>query len=223
MSTLTPALPPPVVPASPPACPAVTFVINGEVRIPANFPDHEAFRRWARSDECPEKLRLSWINGVIWVETSPEELYTHNQVKGQIGQVLGNIVEESGTGLYCLDGMLLSHPDTGFSAIPDGLFVSYDALQSGRVRQVPSVRHAGAVELVGSPKMVLEVLSASSEEKDFHTLPGALPPREHPGILAHRRPRRAALRGTTLDHRRIRLHGATRRLVSLRRIRAIST
>jgi Uma2 family endonuclease len=59
------------------------------------------------------------------------------------------------------------------STVPDGLFVSYTALTAGRVQRVPNVRNVGAIELEGSPEMVLEVVSDSSVEKDTVLLPPA--------------------------------------------------
>ncbi len=151
--------------------PLTSIVINGEVRLPGNLTDHEAFRRWARSDDCPEKLDISFLNGVLWVDLSREELYTHNGVKGEIARCLANLIEERGLGHYCMHGMLFSHPGAGLSSMPDGLFVSYVALKNGHVRQVPNARGVGVVELEGAPEMVLEVVSDSSEEKDLVLLP----------------------------------------------------
>lgn len=177
MSTQTPALPVTQAPVSPgPAhrqAEAIVIATEcGEVRIPANLTTHEAFREWARSDDCPEKLRISWLQGIIWVEVDMERLYSHNQVKTELTRVLGTLVRDLDTGLYLTDGMLLTQPDVGLSTVPDGIYVSYQSLHSGRVRQVPSTRGAGTVELQGAPEVAVEVVSHSSEEKDFVTLPG---------------------------------------------------
>jgi len=48
---------------------------------------------------------------------------------------------------------------------PDGIFVSYESLDTGRIRLVEGVRE-GYVEFEGTPDMVLEVVSTSSVEKD---------------------------------------------------------
>ena len=64
----------------------------------------------------------------------------------------------------------LTNPAADLSTVPDGVYVSYDALQSGRVRQV-SGRRAGVIELEGTPEMVLEVVSDTSVEKDMVLLP----------------------------------------------------
>ena len=39
------------------------------------------YRRWAESDQYPQRGSVSFLNGIIWVDTSMEELLTHNRVK----------------------------------------------------------------------------------------------------------------------------------------------
>jgi Uma2 family endonuclease len=75
------------------------------------------------------------------------------------------------SGLYMPDGMHLTHTGADLAVQPDGIFASFDAFQSGRVQQVPNARQVGAVDLHGTPDMVLEVVSDSSEEKDNVILP----------------------------------------------------
>jgi hypothetical protein len=93
---------------------------TGEWRIPTNWASHDAFREWARSEECPEKGRFTFLAGVLWVDVTMEQFYTHNQLKEVIGRRLGNIVEESGLGRYVPNGMMLSYTPTGLTTIPDG-------------------------------------------------------------------------------------------------------
>lgn len=172
MTTQTPTLPLSAMP--PPSTPAATspvMVINGELRLPANLTTLDAFRQWARSEDGPEKGRLAFLDGVLWVDLSMEQLYAHNQVKEAIGRRLGNLVEEFDLGLYVPDGMLISYPAANLSTMPDGLFVSYEGLRTGRVRQLAGANSQGVTELEGAPEMVLEVVSKSSEDKDLRTLP----------------------------------------------------
>ena len=139
--------------------------------IPNWVRDHQSFRRWARSPDCPEKCRIAFINGDIWVDLEPEELYSHNQVKGEVAATLMPLIDASGLGLFVMDGMLLSIPEVGLSTIPDGYYISYKAFRSARVRE-ESGESNGCVELVGTPEMVIEVVSDSSEKKDRDVLPG---------------------------------------------------
>jgi Uma2 family endonuclease len=147
----------------------LAVVIDGRWRIPPGIVDLASFRRWLRAEE-PEGVRLAYLAGVLWVDQSMEQFYTHNQVKGEIARVLGNLVEESGLGRFGPDGMQLSNPDADLSTAPDGLYFTYDALRSGRIRQLAG-RRPGVIELEGTPDMVLEVVSDSSVEKDLERLP----------------------------------------------------
>jgi Uma2 family endonuclease len=143
--------------------------IARRVDIPDWVRDHESFRRWARSPECPEHLRVAFYDGDLWVDLDTEQLYVHNQVKAEVSAVLMPMVKAEQRGRFIPEGMLLSNPEIGLSTIPDGYFVSYDALREGRVREVAGVSN-GCVELVGTPEMTLEVVSDSSEEKDLVVL-----------------------------------------------------
>jgi Uma2 family endonuclease len=175
MSTEVPVVGAPAI-AAPPVIPPATsqtrpaVVIDGRVRIPAGIDSLEAFRRWIYAEEPPQGVRLSYLAGTLWVELTMEQYYTHNQVKAEVDRVLGNLAREAGQGRYSPDGMHLSNPKADLSTVPDGLFVSYEALMSGRVVRVPG-RRTGVVDLEGSPEMVLEVFSDSSVGKDEESLP----------------------------------------------------
>src|SRR5438067_8034355 len=96
-------------------------------------------------------------------------LFSHNQVKAQYGMVLGGLAASGGRGYYFPDGALLSNPEADLSTEPDGLFVSYEAIRTGRVRLIKGAEQ-GYIELEGSPDMTLEVVSAESVKKDTEIL-----------------------------------------------------
>ena len=147
-----------------------TFVLDAQVvRIPSWIVDLDSFRRWARSDEFPEAGRICYLSGEVWVDMSKEQVFTHNQVKSEFNLVIGGLAKQERLGRYFPDGLLLSNVDADLTAQPDGTFVSHASLQAGRVHFVEGVQE-GFVELEGTPDMVLEVLSHSSEEKDTITL-----------------------------------------------------
>src|SRR5262249_17485673 len=139
----------------------VPIIIAEEYQIPAGIVDLQAFRRWACSDDFPEHGRFSYLAGEIWVDPSMEQLYTHNRVKTRMAAVLDNVAEQTGLGDYFSDGALLSNLDVDLSTVPDGLLVSYDAVRDLRVRLTEGARK-GYVEVVGTPDMVLEVVSDNS-------------------------------------------------------------
>src|SRR5437868_4478342 len=112
------------------------IIISDSVRIPKSITDLASFRRWAYSDSFPEQGRISYLKGEIWVDLSMEQLFSHNQVKAQYGMVLGGLAASGGRGYYFPDGALLSNPEADLSTEPDGLFVSYEAIRTGRVRLI---------------------------------------------------------------------------------------
>ncbi len=143
-----------------------TIVVDkARVRIPERVEDLATFRRWAHSDEFPEKGHVSFLAGEVWVDMSKEQ-FSHNQVKGEVSAVLGRLARQGGLGRVFPDGYLLTNAEADLSTNPDAVFASVAGLRSGRVRLVAGAEE-GFVELEGMPDMVLEVVSPSSEEKDL--------------------------------------------------------
>jgi Uma2 family endonuclease len=141
-----------------------TIVLQESIRIPDFVVDLASFRDWARSGEFPQRGHFSHLNGELWVDLMPEQLFTHNQVKGEFAIVLGGMLKSVRLGRYFHDRTLVTNNEAGLSTEPDGTFVSYEALKQNRVRLVEGVH--GFVELEGTPDMVLEVISPTSVEKD---------------------------------------------------------
>jgi Uma2 family endonuclease len=143
-----------------------TLVVDEQcVRIPKFVDDLRSFRRWIHSDEFPVIGRVCYLNGEVWVDLSREQIFSHNQVKGEFSFVLGTLIKAGRLGRFVPDGMLLSNVTANFSSQPDGTFVSVASLRTGRVR-FPEGTADECIEMVGSPDMILEVLSTSSVEKD---------------------------------------------------------
>ena len=65
-------------------------------------------------------------------------------------------------------GVLIVSRDADLAGEPDTVFVSNEAFAAGRVKLVPG-KDGGYVALEGTPDMVLEVVSDSSEKKDNQT------------------------------------------------------
>jgi Uma2 family endonuclease len=145
-------------------------VLDGEVWVPTWVVDLASFRRWVLSQEYPRCVRLSYLNGLLWIDRTMEQMYTHNQIKEVVNRVLGTLVFSLQQGRWLPDGMRVSNHLANLSTEPDGLYVSYTSLQSGRVRRIAG-RVPGVIELEGSPEMVLEVVSDSSVQKDLVELP----------------------------------------------------
>lgn len=141
------------------------FVVNGRIQVPAVVIDFESFRQWCRSPDYPERGDVFWLNGTIWVNDEMEQAFTHNLIKTAITAALTLLVQQLKTGHVFGDRMRVTNPDVGLSCEPDMLFISFATFQAGRVRQVPAAT-GGVIEFEGSPDMVLEVASESSEAKD---------------------------------------------------------
>jgi len=143
------------------------------LQIPRNATRLAGFRSWAHSDRFPERGRVSFVNGELLVDMSPEELETHNKVKEAILRCLGNLNEDHDWGELFADGALLTHAGANLSTEPDGTFVTWEALKTGRVKYAPRRNRAGEfIEIQGSPDWLLEVVSAFSVTKDTKILPG---------------------------------------------------
>jgi Uma2 family endonuclease len=141
------------------------MVVTGEVRIPAWVVDLASFRRWAYSDDFPERGRFSYLGGELWADLTMEQIFSHNQVKGEFAIVVGSLVKADGAGLFLHDRAFLSNPAADLSTEPDGMFISWSTLDAGRARLVEG-KEEGYVEVEGTPDMVLEVVSPSSFPKD---------------------------------------------------------
>jgi Uma2 family endonuclease len=135
--------------------------------IPTSAMSVEGFRAWAQSDSFPTTGEFSFLNGQLYVDMSPEELHKHNKVKTAITSRLHAIATQAELGDVYGDRMLVTNPDCGLSTEPDATFVAYESIESGRVRLVQRDGFPDeAIEIEGSPGMVLEVVSRSSARKD---------------------------------------------------------
>jgi Uma2 family endonuclease len=143
--------------------------IEEAVPIPAGLGDLDAFRRWAQSDDFPRHGRFAFLRGQLWVDMAMEQAFSHNRVKVRFTTVLEGLVEADDLGYVFGDRMLLSNATAGVSNEPDVMFVSFAALDAGRVTLVPGA-DGGVVEVVGAPDMVLEVVSNSSVRQDTRVL-----------------------------------------------------
>src|SRR5687767_11652337 len=128
-----------------------TIIIEDTVRIPNSVSDLDSFRRWARSEEFPQTGKISFLNGEVWVDMSPEQLFTHNHLKGEFSRVIQNLVKMNRMGRFFEDRTLLTHPGAMLSTEPDGLYISNATLKSDRIRLVKNPD--GFIEIEGTPDM----------------------------------------------------------------------
>jgi Uma2 family endonuclease len=135
------------------------------VIVPQEVVDLGSFHAWAGSDTFPERGRIDFLSGEIWIDMSEEQLFSHVRVKGEFCRVLTNLEREHRQGFYLVDGARISHPEADLSAVPDGVFILNDSVQTMRVQIVPGTG-GGYIRLEGAADLVLEVVSDSSVQKD---------------------------------------------------------
>ena len=151
-----------------------TMIASGPERvdIPAWVVDYASFRRWMHTDEFPDEGLIAVINGKIWVDLSMEAFFDHGQVKAEVGRVLANLMKETRYGRFAPDNTRYSHPASELTTEPDGMVISSEALRARRVEFV-SGETGENTEVVGTPEVVIEIVSRSSEEKDTEWLMSA--------------------------------------------------
>jgi len=142
---------------------------RGQLTVPPWVVDLATFRRWMDSDDLPEKLRIWYLKGEVWIDMSKEQIFSHLALKNEFFYVLTGLIKAGGLGLFLPDGLLLSNVAADISGNPDATFISNAALDANRARLVEGKEH-GFVEIEGSPDMVLEVVSDSSTRKDLVVL-----------------------------------------------------
>jgi Uma2 family endonuclease len=147
-----------------------TFIADGaRLHIPASVVDIESFRRWADTEEFPERGNIWWLCGEVWADMSKEQIFTHVVLKGEFFRALANLVKEGRLGVTLPDGAFLTNLPADIAGKPDAMFLAAETIDSGRVRFVEGAER-GYVEVEGSPDMVLEVVSDSSVDKDTGVL-----------------------------------------------------
>jgi Uma2 family endonuclease len=139
------------------------------VSIPEWVVDLASFRRWYHSGDFPDKGRIDYIQGAVWVDMSMEQVFSHVQVKTAITSVLYRVAEAGDLGLYLNDGLRLSNEGADLSAEPDGTFISNQTMEDANIQLIEG-KEGGYTEVEGVPDMVLEIVSKSSVAKDTERL-----------------------------------------------------
>ncbi|MFO0938721.1 MAG: Uma2 family endonuclease [Gemmataceae bacterium] len=138
---------------------------NDDIEIPTWVNDLTSFRHWIDTNELPEKLPVHFIDGEVWMDCEMEEFFSHNCIKTALGIALASFIADQDLGTYVSDGMRYTNEDVGFSTEPDAMYFSHETYERGDV-EFQSGRKGKATELVGTPDLVIEIISPSTEEKD---------------------------------------------------------
>jgi Uma2 family endonuclease len=153
---------------------APTIIIDGplddqvELRIPHDIHTLAGFRKWALSDDGPEKLPVMFLGGEVYIDMGKEEIRTHSAVKTEVSMVLGILNREVDFGNLYINGVLVTNVEADVSNNPDMLAVFWESLEKNLVRYI--TKRNRDVEIVGSPDWVLEIVSRSSVTKDKRKL-----------------------------------------------------
>ncbi len=144
---------------------AITF--EDQVRVPADVFSLQKFRAWAHSDEFPETGHISFIDGEIEIDMSPEEFTSHNWVKRDLSADLTYFVRKSDIGMLFVDRAFLVNKAANLATEPDLMLCSWETLRTGRAKLAPFVAGSDRlVEVLGSPDLVCEIVSEGSVRKD---------------------------------------------------------
>lgn len=151
-----------------------TVLLDQQIEIPT-IRDLADFRRWALSDEFPERGRIDYIAGRIEVDMSPEDFFTHGTLKSEVAAEIKDRVDELDLGHTLIAETRISSVPGDVSAEPDVVVITHAAFDEGRAKLVPKATGEPDrfVELEGAPDLVVEIVSDSSVKKDTQRLPAA--------------------------------------------------
>lgn len=147
-------------------------LLNKPLRIPPTATTLNGFRQWMLTSSFPERGRISFFAGEIEVDMSPEDVLSHNDPKTALTVALGMLNEVDNLGRFQSDGARLLNEAAEVSNQPDLMFCRWESFASGRVSIRTNRRGKRSFsEVVGSPDLVVEILSRSSIRKDRRILP----------------------------------------------------
>ena len=138
--------------------------------IPHGLDTHRKFLEWLSATDVPEEVRVSFLNGEVWVDAMSERAFAHNRIKTVVARVVDQLVTSERLGVYFGDGMMYSAEHADFTAVPDGIFISRATMDAGRVELRGAKRGENDTRLVGVPDLTVEVVSDHSAWKDTEWL-----------------------------------------------------
>lgn len=136
------------------------------ISIPPHALTFRGFCKWACSDAYPEKARISWIGGEIFIDMNAERANSHVSVKQAFNRVIDPLAQELDLGIYYPDGIRIVHPKANVSNMPDACLINRMAIREGRVKLSAPKLSGDSAAIEGAPDWVLEILSKSSIRKD---------------------------------------------------------
>lgn len=129
------------------------------------------FRSWYARDDFPEDGRICYLGGEIFIDMGHERISSHVALKGDLTMALVELARQLDVGRFLTDGCRIVNEDAELSSEPDGVYITWAAVAEGRVKLQASRDGADVSELVGTPDIVIEIVSPSSVRKDKTVLP----------------------------------------------------
>ena len=151
----------------------VAVVLADELVIP-RVDTYADFRAWTLSADFPRSGRIDFIDGQIEVDMAPERIYTHSLILTEVSFGIVAVVKSGDLGHVLSDRTRVCVPGR-LSCEPDLSFVSWESLESGRVKYASAKKTPhdpfDFVEVRGGPDLVVEIVSPESVGKDTKRLP----------------------------------------------------
>lgn len=148
---------------------SMTFTTRDEeaFEIPSGIDELDGFRNWAFSARFPQRGRISFLDGIVEIDMSPEEVNSHGTLKEAITTAISNFARDRDLGRVFPDGTFLVNERANIANEPDVMFCTWETMLSKRVeiRESRPGNHR-LMELRGSPDVVVEIVSQSSIRKD---------------------------------------------------------
>ena len=101
------------------------------IEIPSGIDTLNGFRRWAFSSRFPERGRISFLDGMVEIDMSPEEANSHVTLKGALQASMHALADDQGWGQVFSDGMLLINCEANIANEPDIMFCRWETMEAG--------------------------------------------------------------------------------------------
>jgi hypothetical protein len=102
------------------------------LRIPRKAHTLAGFRDWVHSDEFPEKLKVMFLEGEVFLDMSEEDIRSHAAVKTAVCVALEILNQEIDFGNIYIDGVLVTNDAANVSNNPDAVAVSWQSVDRAR-------------------------------------------------------------------------------------------
>src|SRR5262249_54299163 len=102
--------------------PASYLIPYAFVTIPAGARTLAGFIDWVMSPDYPDRGKISFINGDLVIDMSPEEVNAHNRIKREVTYVLTGLLKKKDLGELYVDGAWLVNEEAELSTEPDCFF-----------------------------------------------------------------------------------------------------